>query len=65
MIREEVVRSDRIITELMGYAQLAEGRVERLDVAEELEQALKRAFPPALQHEIKIKVTCPPSLPLC
>lgn len=63
MIREEVVRSDRIITELMGYAQLAEGRVERLDVAEELEQALKRAFPPALQHEIKIKVTCPPSLP--
>jgi len=63
MIREEVMRSDRIITELMGYAQLAEGRVERLDVAEELEQALKRAFPPALQHEIKIKVTCPPSLP--
>lgn len=63
MIREEVVRSDRIITELMGYAQLAEGRVERLDVADEVEQALKRAFPPALQHEIKIKVTCPKSLP--
>ncbi|MBM3831088.1 MAG: hypothetical protein FJ406_11215, partial [Verrucomicrobia bacterium] len=37
MIREEVSRSDRIITELMGYAQLAEGRVERLDVRAEVE----------------------------
>lgn len=63
MIREEVVRSDRIITELMGYAQLAEGRVERLDVQEEVEHALERAFPPALLHEIKIQINCAKDLP--
>jgi len=63
MIREEVGRSDRILTELMGYAQLAEGRVERIDVREEVEHALGRAFPPALQHEIKIEVNCAKDLP--
>ena len=63
MIREEVSRSDRIITELMGYAQLAEGRVERLNVHEEIEQALQRAFPAALPHEVKINVQCPHDLP--
>ncbi len=63
MIREEVGRSDRILNELMGYAQLAEGRVERLEVREEVEQALKRAFPPALQHEVKIQVQCAEDLP--
>ncbi len=63
MIREEIGRSDRILTELMGYAQLAEGRVERLDVREEMESALQRAFPPALQHEVKIQVTCADDLP--
>ncbi len=63
MIREEVGRSDRILTELMGYAQLAEGRVERLDVSEEVEHALQRAFPPALQHEVKIQVYCAKNLP--
>ena len=45
IIREEVERSDRIITELMGYAQLAEGRVERLKVTEELDAALASIFP--------------------
>lgn len=63
MIREEVGRSDRILTELMGYAQLAEGRVERLDVPEEVEHALQRAFPAALQHEVKIEVHCAKDLP--
>lgn len=63
MIREEVGRSDRILTELMGYAQLAEGRVERLDVREEVEHALERAFPPALPHEVKIQVNCAKHLP--
>ena len=32
MIQEEVERADRIITQVMGYAQLSEGRVEKLDV---------------------------------
>lgn len=63
MIREEVGRSDRILTELMGYAQLAEGRVERLAVHEEIERALQRVFPPALQHEVQVQVRCPDTLP--
>lgn len=63
MIREEVARSDRILTELMGYAQLAEGRVERLNVRAEVDQALERAFPAALQHEVKISVDCPQDPP--
>ena len=33
IIREEIEHADQIITELMGYAQLAEGTVERLEVA--------------------------------
>src|SRR5438045_7944678 len=35
IIQEEVVRSDRIITQVMGYAQLTEGRVEKLNAVEE------------------------------
>lgn len=63
MIREEVGRSDRILTELMGYAQLAEGRVERLDVREEVDHALQRAFPPALQPPVRTQVHCAANLP--
>lgn len=63
MIREEVGRSDRILTELMGYAQLAEGRVERLEVREEVDLAIQRAFPSALQHEVKLTINCAKNLP--
>jgi signal transduction histidine kinase len=63
MIREEVGRSDRILTELMGYARLTEGRVERLEVRDEIERALQRVFPLALQHEVQIKLTCQAGLP--
>lgn len=63
IIREEVDRSDRIITELMGYAQLVEGRVERLDVKEEIEAALLRAFPPAVKYEISLHRDYAPTLP--
>ncbi|WCJ58841.1 ATP-binding protein [Fontisphaera persica] len=45
IIREEVERIDRIVTELMGYAKLADARVERLDVVEELERAVEQVFP--------------------
>ena len=45
IIREEVERSDRILTELMGYAQLSEGKVEKMDVADELDRAIERVFP--------------------
>jgi len=54
IIREEVDRADQIITELMGYAQLAEGKVERLEVAEELDAAVQEVFPPAAKYKVNI-----------
>ncbi|MBA4147205.1 MAG: hypothetical protein H0X66_03755 [Verrucomicrobia bacterium] len=55
IIREEVEKADRILTELMGYAQLAEGRVEKLDVIEEIERAVQEAFPKAADYKVEIK----------
>lgn len=63
IIREEVERSDRLITELMGYAKLAEGRVEKLNVREEIERALARVFPPAVQFEVQIHRDLAAALP--
>lgn len=54
IIQEEVQRSDRIITEIMGYAQLSEGRVEKLAVLEELEEAIRRVFPPAAGYPVVV-----------
>jgi signal transduction histidine kinase len=54
MIQEEVERADRIITEVMGYAQLSEGHVERLNVIEELDDAIDRVFPPAAGYPIHV-----------
>jgi len=54
IIQEEVERSDRIITQIMGYAQLSEGRVEKLSVTEELERAINHVFPPAVRYPIQI-----------
>ncbi len=54
IIREEVARADRLVTQIMGYAQLSEGRVEKLDVIEELERALAQVFPSAVPTDIKI-----------
>lgn len=55
IIREEVEKADRILTELMGYAQLAEGRVEKLNAIEEIERALQEAFPKAADYKVQIK----------
>lgn len=55
IIREEVDRADRIITELMGYAQLAEGKVEKLSVTEELERAIALVFPAAAKYNMEIR----------
>jgi signal transduction histidine kinase len=63
IIREEVNRADQIITELMGYAQLAEGQVERLVVSEELDHALQEVFPPAAKYPVKIHKQYEPALP--
>jgi signal transduction histidine kinase len=54
IIREEVGRADQIITELMGYAQLTEGRVERLSVVEELDRAIEEVFPPGIVSGIRL-----------
>jgi signal transduction histidine kinase len=63
IIREEVDRADQIITELMGYAQLAEGKVERLDVVEELDSAVQEVFPPAAKYQVRIHKDYAPALP--
>ena len=54
IIREEVARSDRIITELMGYARLSEGRVERVEINEELDRAADQVFPAAVHFEVAL-----------
>jgi len=54
IIQEEVGRSDRIITDIMGYAQLSEGRVEKLSVTEELDHAIERVFPPAAAYPVVV-----------
>jgi signal transduction histidine kinase len=54
IIQEEVARADRVITQIMGYAQLSEGRVEKLDVVAELDRAIAQVFPPAVPTQIKI-----------
>ena len=55
IIREEVSRADQILTVLMGYAQLAEGRVERLEVAAEIDDAILQVFPPAAKYDVRLK----------
>ncbi len=55
IIREEVSRSDRILTELMGYAQLAEGKVERLSVTEEMDRAIEEAIPKGVSYAIEVR----------
>lgn len=63
IIREEVEKSDRLITELMGYSQLVEGRVEKLDLKEELENAIARVFPPAVRFDMQVHRDYAPGLP--
>ncbi len=55
IIQEEVEHSDRIITQIMGYAQLSEGHVEKLNVAEELDKAIAQVLPPAAGYPIRIR----------
>lgn len=55
IIREEVDRSDRILTELMGYARLADGKVERLLVNEEIEACIESVFPAGAGFETRIE----------
>jgi signal transduction histidine kinase len=54
IIQEEVARADLVITQIMGYAQLSEGHVERLNVIEEINRAIAQVFPPAVPTAIRI-----------
>lgn len=63
MIQEEIERADRIITEVMGYAQLSEGHVERLNLLEELDAAVARVFPPAARYPIVVHRDYGPTFP--
>jgi hypothetical protein len=54
IIQEEVGRADKVITQLMGYAQLSEGRVEKLKVTEEVDRAISQVFPEAVPTGIRL-----------
>src|SRR5204863_9590315 len=55
IIREEVERGDRILTELMGYARLSEGKVEKLEITEELDRAIAQVFPEAVRYDVTVE----------
>ncbi len=55
IIREEVDRSDRILTELMGYARLADGKIERLIVSDEMDACIESVFPAGAGFETQIE----------
>lgn len=63
IIREEIDRADQTITKLMGYSQLAEGRVERLDIREEIEHAVAQAVPAAAKYPVAVRCDVAPNLP--
>ncbi len=66
IIREEVSRADRIITEVMGYAELTEGRVEKINLEDKIQTAVARTLPrgltPALKVELDLHGPFPPML---
>jgi len=63
IIREEVERSDKIITQIMGYAQLSEGHVEKLDLVDEVNRAVDETFPAVVETGVRIERRYAPHLP--
>ena len=63
IIQEEVEHSDRIITQIMGYAQLSEGHVEKLNLVEELDHAIAQVFPPAAGYPVQVHRDHPAEFP--
>ena len=63
IIQEEVEHSDRIIVQIMGYGELSEGRVEKLDVIEELDRAIERVLPKAAGFSVKVHRDYAPPFP--
>ncbi len=56
IIAEEVERADRIITQVMGYGELTEGHVEKLDLVEEIRRAKAQAFPDGIGLAINFQL---------
>lgn len=54
LIRDEVNRSDRILSELMDYSRLSEGRIEQVDVNQVLEQAAAQVLPAGMETNIVV-----------
>jgi signal transduction histidine kinase len=63
IIQEEVARADKVITQIMGYTQLSEGRVEKLSVTDEIDRAIAQVFPAALPSKIAIHRAFRPPFP--
>ncbi len=63
VIRDEVARSDQILTQLMNYARLSEGRIEYLSVNTLLNQALTQVHPAELPSTVHIVKDLTPALP--
>jgi len=63
IIREEVERADQTITKLMGYSQLAEGRVERLALPDEVDRAISQAVPAAAKYPVVVERDLAAELP--
>ena len=63
MIRGEVEKSDMILTELMGYARLSEGRIEKINVEDELLGAIGEVFPPNHMFPVEFKKNVSDMLP--
>jgi signal transduction histidine kinase len=63
IIKEEVERSDKIITQIMGYAQLSDGHVEKLDLVNEVDSAIEQTFPAAVESGVHVERRYAPHLP--
>jgi signal transduction histidine kinase len=50
-----VTRADLVITQIVGYAQLSEGRVEKLNPAAEINRAVEQVFPAAVPTGITVQ----------
>jgi signal transduction histidine kinase len=63
IIREEIERADRILTQVMGYARLTEGAIEKLDVASAVDAAVAEVFPDGTEFDVTIHRSYQPNLP--
>ena len=66
LVREEVNKADQVITKLMGYAQLTEGRLDKLDINDVLDFSITQVFPEGHKFDIRIRknygIALPPLL---